>query len=361
MIQSFLTLVLNFLQYDFVRDYLICCFGFIFLPPMSTAKESRYANLACYLYVLTGGLIQFTFIWTWLDETCTSICDTNCMDTIFDGATLNMASYIRLFAKDGFSDACKEHSLPCPKDYDPDNLPQNEKVWAKPKRGGCGRGHFIYNTQNVFPGNLDDWVLQEILKPSSNLMKLLAHEHLATFRVQSIAPAGSDPVCIPPYILRVGPPGSICDNDNSKPGRSLIYVDADGNVTKAVSWPQNEELMILPSGLEVEGLTIPEFSRVVPIIQKAHAEICPNAFNLGWDVALTSKGLRIIEVNYCSPVLQYFLPEVWREMQTKKLNHLFHLLVSRFMPARFSQNLRKALQSKSTLPTSSNVTRILTN
>merc|ERR1719189_864737 len=74
-------------------------------------------------------------------------------------------------------------------------------------------------------------------------------------------------------------------------------------------------------------MKFPGFEKVVPLCVKAHQAMCPMAFTLGWDVALTTKGIKLIEVNYCSPVIQYFAPRDLHEMtEHSKPGHLDWIL-----------------------------------
>ena len=93
-------------------------------------------------------------------------------------------------------------------------------------------------------------------------------------------------------------------------------------------YPSHEKIKKLPNGVSIENLRIESFEEVIPIVERAHKTMVPNAFNLGWDVAITTKGIRLIEVNYCSPVLHFFAPNIWQEMQQKKLSHIMSLLMT---------------------------------
>jgi len=309
-----------------IEDYLICIFGLFFLPSFQTAEENLWANPACYLYVFTFGLIRFTPIWTILNEKCKQACDFCCLDVIFDATTLNFARLTSLFSKDGFDFECKKHGIPTPQTFAFKDLPKKQ-IWVKPNLGGCGRGHFVFdNSANEpFPEDPEHYLFQEICHPSEEILKLLKHPHLATFRIQSIAPVGEKPTCIGPFLLRVGPPGSLCDNDNTKPGRYLITVDKMGVIVKAETWPEKEKMEEI-KGMEVIGHKIESFKEVLPMVETAHQRLMPEAFSVGWDVALTTEGIRIIEVNYCSPVLHYFVPHVWKQLQKRKIEHILWLL-----------------------------------
>lgn len=308
-------------QYVWRSTIMLYALGF--LPPAHVAEENYFATLATYAYFFTLGLVYYTPLWTYLDNKCVEACDMHLLDAVFDATCANMARELDVFMKDGFDRACKTHKLRTPQAYDPHALPPNDRVWVKPKDGGCGRGHFIHDTSAPLPEDASEYMFQEICEPHEAILELLAHKHLATFRIQTLSVCGSQPECVPPYILRVGPEGSICDNDQTKSGRHLIFVEADGTIETVKTWPENEVVNTLPSGMELtEGHKIPKFGEMLALARRAHEKLCPHSMTVGWDVAMTTKGIQLIEVNYCSPVIEYFRPRLWLDVQDQKPDHL---------------------------------------
>ena len=50
-----------------------------------------------------------------------------------------------------------------------------------------------------------------------------------------------------------------------------------------------------------EGVALPFFSEVLQMVEAAHATVLPGVHFLGWDVALTPEGPRLIDCNtFCS-------------------------------------------------------------
>ena len=143
------------------------------------------------------------------------------------------------------------------------------------------------------------------------LMEEAAHNHpivgrmnpssLNTFRVITfhLPDKGWVPIC---SYLKVGRANSLVDNSGA--GGLLVRIDENGKTGSAVDFKTQSEHSHHPdSGAALEGEVIEGVADVVQLAVNASAPFSQMGI-LGWDIALTPDGPRIIEVN-ASPSCDY--------------------------------------------------------
>lgn len=143
------------------------------------------------------------------------------------------------------------------------------------------------------------------------LMEEAAHNHpildrmnpssLNTFRVITFhfPDRGWVPIC---SYLKVGRENSLVDNSGA--GGLLVRIDDDGKTGSAVDFKTQSEHSHHPdSGAPLEGMVVEGFAGVVQLAVDASAPFSQMGI-LGWDIALTPEGPKIIEVN-ASPSCDY--------------------------------------------------------
>jgi len=288
--------------------------------------ETVLVTIFAYLFVFTGGLIYFTPVWKWLDDKLIDLIDVRFFDTLWDTIQFEYSGRAKMLTKSGFEETATKAGLPYPESYTLDTLPTDRKVWCKSDTSSCGHGHFVYDpTKDAKPSD-STLTMQEVLVPHPNLAQLLSHPHMPTFRFTSVSICGSKPRCIEPFILRIAPPGSLLDNDHTKKGRIMLFANREGKFTKAIGYPQNEPIYKMPNGVDFTEVEIPFWKEMVRIVEQAHADLLPHVCLLGWDVACTPNGPKLVEVNNCNPVPTLFNKKVDAEIQAAREAQIAYLL-----------------------------------
>lgn len=291
-------------------------------------EETVVMTIFAWIFVFTGGLIYFTPIWKWLDDHMVHLIDTPFFDTLWDTIQFEYSGKAKMLTKSGFQKIVSHEGLPYPESYTLDTLPTDRKVWCKTDDSACGRGHFVYDpTKDAKPTD-PELTMQEILVPHPNIEQLLSHPHMPTFRFTSVSICGKKPRCIEPFILRIAPPGSLLDNDHTKSGRVMLFANREGRFVKAVSYPENEPIDQMPNGVDFREVEIPFWKEMVQLIERAHAELLPHVCLLGWDIACTPNGPKLVEVNNCNPVPSLFNKKVEAEINAAREDQIAYLLKS---------------------------------
>jgi hypothetical protein len=179
------------------------------------------------------------------------------------------------------------------------------------EEGGMG----IHFFKNVVEGG--DWIIQKALKNSSFLSTLLPEKApLSTIRIVTgstksfAASTDTKPIKALSCVFRAGRAGAATDHD-----AILFDVDLKSGLIKQGSinkeWyklgvehlnPYNRpDVSVFTEhpdcGKKVTGVTIPNIEALEAICTNAHLDNCPNVPLCGWDVALTTDGIFLLEVN----------------------------------------------------------------
>lgn len=179
------------------------------------------------------------------------------------------------------------------------------------EEGGMG----IHFFQNALSGG--DWIIQKVMHNSEFLSTMLPkNAPLSTIRIvtgSSMSFASKDeakPIKAFSCVFRAGRAGASTDHD-------AILFDVDlktgliGNGSINKEWyklgldnvnpygrPDVSVFTEHPDcGAKVTGITIPDIASLENICTDAHKKSCPNVPLCGWDVALTTEGVVLLEVN----------------------------------------------------------------
>jgi hypothetical protein len=179
------------------------------------------------------------------------------------------------------------------------------------EEGGMG----IHFFKNVVEGG--DWIIQKALKNSLFLSTLLPEKApLSTLRIVTgsshsfAASTDTNPINALSCVFRAGRAGAATDHD-----AILFDVDLQSGLIKEGSinkeWYKLGVEHMNPCsrpdvavynehpdcGKMVTGVTIPNIEALEAICTNAHRDNCPNVPLCGWDVALTTDGVFLLEVN----------------------------------------------------------------
>ncbi|MCG8423165.1 MAG: hypothetical protein MJE77_35125 [Proteobacteria bacterium] len=225
--------------------------------------------------------------------------------------TRSQPDYLTLDNKRLFAELCREQELPVPTEYTVDQARQlSEPVMVKDPQQDLGRGVFVRS-----PNELDeldpgvDWIIQERLRNHSDLAALLPPDAaLSTARVITLVPRVGDPPQVSHFFLRLPRAGAVVDNFAA--GGMVSRVDrATGMLTPAVTkqWPQpGSHFESHPdSGVLIKGAIAPLHCDVQALCIDAHQRLAPDAPSIGWDVAMTPNGLRLLELNFFAASFQW--------------------------------------------------------
>mmetsp|Transcript_17949 Transcript_17949/g.26891 ORF Transcript_17949/g.26891 Transcript_17949/m.26891 type:complete len:461 (+) Transcript_17949:50-1432(+) len=184
------------------------------------------------------------------------------------------------------------------------------------EEGGLGFHRF----ENVLAGG--NWIIQEALENRGSIKELLPKDApLSTFRVltastMSLGDAASkadskSDIKTLTVVWRAGRSGAATDHKsilfdvNSKTGRirrgatnQHWYKLGPGAILTA-NWTQSIKYAEHPdTGNQVEGKSIKEIKEIIRLAEHAHKSLVPGVPLVGWDVAITDKGLLLLEGNF---------------------------------------------------------------
>mmetsp|Transcript_12491 Transcript_12491/g.26780 ORF Transcript_12491/g.26780 Transcript_12491/m.26780 type:complete len:403 (+) Transcript_12491:267-1475(+) len=169
-----------------------------------------------------------------------------------------------------------------------------------------GLGYMCYS--NAVSGG--DWIIQEILENDKTISPLLPKKApLSTFRVITISTHGENKVIPLSCVWRAGRSGAITDH-------SAILFDVDvqkGVFKKGVTnqhwyqlgltkifktnWTTEHNFTKHPdTGKMITGEKV-DAAAITAFAKKAHEVMMPRVPIIGWDVALTNKGMLLLECN----------------------------------------------------------------
>lgn len=179
-------------------------------------------------------------------------------------------------------------------------------VKDKNEEGGMGI-HFFKNAAGETGGG--QWIIQPKMYNATIIAKLLPENApLSTFRIMTARLKGNYKALS--CVFRAGRSGAETDHD------SLMFdVDMDtgrigfGTTTThwykvglqhiwTTPWQIGHEFTMHPdTGVNISGTQIPNAQEMVQLVESAHARLLPGVPIVGWDVALTTDGLVLLEVN----------------------------------------------------------------
>lgn len=146
------------------------------------------------------------------------------------------------------------------------------------------------------------FLVQPWLEPDPALRPIMPGRALGTVRLVTVL-IGRDVEC--PYAsVKIPVGGNITDNfGNGATGNLSAYVDAaDGTVGVAWGRSATQSHRLEPrarhpdSGVPIEGFRIPHWGQVLELAAQA-ARAFPELRTLGWDVAITTEGIFLLEGN----------------------------------------------------------------
>lgn len=187
-------------------------------------------------------------------------------------------------------------------------------VVAKHRNEEGGLAYFSY--RNAADGG--DWIIQEHLKNAQSIGRLLpANAPLSTLRIvtgstaglhPSTAPLGTDVTALS-CVFRAGRAGALTDHSSI-----LFDVDMDTGMIKqgttnahwyqlgrssvwASPWVSHHDMTAHPdTGTPITGECIPDIGQAKQLCVDAHQRLASRVPLVGWDVAITSAGMVLLEV-----------------------------------------------------------------
>ncbi len=147
------------------------------------------------------------------------------------------------------------------------------------------------------------YLLQPRLRNERTLGGIMSREGLGTVRVVTLLKGGQVEMLAACVRLTVG--ANVTDNFSvGTSGNLTASVDLDsgclgpafGSVSR--QWPQVRKFPVHPdSGQVIEGYVLPDWNTVLRVLVQAHKAF-PELRAIGWDVALTNVGPKILEANH---------------------------------------------------------------
>ncbi len=172
----------------------------------------------------------------------------------------------------------------------------------KPYAGGCGRG-----VEKIKPDDYAD--LKEIYDYIRAKPNMLAEETVIqdekisaiypdainTLRIVTLYNKEKDEVCFPFTAIRIGN-GGVVDNINS--GGMTSVIDTETGIIKYPAADKKHRMYETHplTGTKIKGFQIPYWNEILEFAAAA-ARRLPDLGYVGWDVAISAKGLVLIEGN----------------------------------------------------------------
>jgi hypothetical protein len=187
-------------------------------------------------------------------------------------------------------------------------------VFLKPMEGERGQGCFKIYADKLDLINEDltsillsnSYIYQDVIKQNDVLNKFNPNS-VNTIRLDTYTDR-SGVLHILDAFLRIGTGEDVVDNSSA--GGCFVEINIESGKLNPAGYFMMEygggEIDAHPvSGIKFDGLEIPYFQDVKSFIQKSHI-LFPHRI-LGWDIAITEKGLTLIEIN-SNPDLGYKHP-----------------------------------------------------
>jgi len=214
---------------------------------------------------------------------------------------------------------CKEIGLPCAAPLTPEDIknlkPKDMPLFMKPSNEQEAVGAKVVEV--VDDPDLqravdkpDEWVVQKKLRNCDFLRQYFPNNPpLCGVRITTVM-TKSGPEILESWI-RVGAENAMADCPFSAGGCEFAIYSETG-----VVWQGSDEkhMKVLDSSLEpsltisngakkpIGGVKIPNWEKSLEMCKKAHREMAPEAFTIGWDVAHTPEGPFMVEANLISNV-----------------------------------------------------------
>lgn len=149
----------------------------------------------------------------------------------------------------------------------------------------------------------DGFLIQEHLSPHRALRSLMQGPGLGTFRLNTVLRNNKQDVSIPYAFVRVPVQGQIIDNfQHGKSGNLVCAIDVESGKLFHGWGKRKDEFKISPiklhpdTKIEFTNITVPFWKDIIALVTRA-AKAFSELPTLGWDIAITEKGLYIVEAN----------------------------------------------------------------
>ena len=169
------------------------------------------------------------------------------------------------------------------------------KVIVKPTSLSSGHGIHLYNGETYEQLKEADALIEEFVEQVDELATLNPSS-VNTIRIYTILDENNVPFILS-AALRVGAKGSCVDNFHN--GGVGYPIDVEHGIISGAGYDISGKEYLYHPGTDVKaiGFEIPRWDEVKQFIFKACLEI-PESRLIAWDVAVTKKGLEMIEGNY---------------------------------------------------------------
>ena len=176
---------------------------------------------------------------------------------------------------------------------------KHEEFMAKPIDGLCGYGIELIKTEDNNPRIVYDalnskkqFLLEERIKQNAEINQIYDGS-INTLRIVTLYKNNNVKVLF--RAMRIGNNGKVVDNFNN--GGLMAVVDADGVIRKPVLDKENKVYTNHPmTNTPIVGFKIPHFDEVIELCKKL-AKVTPQLGLCGWDIAVTDKGVDVVEGN----------------------------------------------------------------
>lgn len=185
---------------------------------------------------------------------------------------------------------------------------------------GDGRVMSCDELFNFYCQNNKVAVIQDKLKMHDSLMALAPNGALATIRVVTFIGKDGD-VIVPFAFIRFPTGRNIHDNfSHGKSGNLISNIDPHTGALDEAYGKAPNGLRIIKyehhpeSNVKLKGMTLPFWREVIEIAHRAAIQFLPLR-TLGWDIAITSKGVLVIETNW------HYDPDVHQVAMDRGIRH----------------------------------------
>lgn len=176
---------------------------------------------------------------------------------------------------------------------------KHKEFMAKPVNGLCGYGIELIKTDEHDPKELYDTLkqngqllLEERIKQNIDVDNIYSGS-INTIRIVTLNK--NDEVSILFRAMRIGNKGKVVDNFNN--GGLMAVVEEDGTIVKPLLDKDNNVYTAHPmTGTQIVGFKIPHFNEVIELCKEL-ARVTPELGLCGWDIAITDKGVDVVEGN----------------------------------------------------------------
>jgi hypothetical protein len=189
-------------------------------------------------------------------------------------------------------------------------------LFVKHRNEEGGLGCASYN--NAVAGG--DWIIQECLENADSIKHMLPdNAPLSTLRVISGSRGGikskshgaKDEVKCLSCVFRAGRAGAMTDHESilfdvdtttgivKKGTTNAHWYELGLNKPLTCPWTSTHHVTHHPdNGVEVTGQKLPDMPGILKLVEDAHLKLAPGVPLIGWDVAITTKGMFLLEGNF---------------------------------------------------------------